>query len=185
MEHVAAWGRRERAGLTGICSPDSRRLLMEGSCRSLVSKVTSCMATRSFDVNACAALLLVKMCPSAGPRGSTGAHLFSLTYPPKSSCKSQMERKDKGSHGDPQSLILLVSCKQTKKTQNSCNYPGATGASLLSTKAKTVIANNYCAVHICHTHILDERSHFLIFFNTRKRNHSRKLELSCVRVSLA
>lgn len=117
----AAWGRTERAGLTGICSPDSCRLLMEGSCCSLVSKVTSRMATRSFDVgvsvNACTALLLVKMCPSAGPRGSTGGggHPFSLTCPPQSSCKSQMEHKDKGSHGDPQSLILLLSCKQTKK----------------------------------------------------------------------
>lgn len=32
----AAWGRIERAGLTGTCSPDSCRLLMEGSCCSII-----------------------------------------------------------------------------------------------------------------------------------------------------
>lgn len=50
----AAWGRLERAALPGIVSPESCRLLMEGSCCSPVSKVTSCICTR---VNGCTARL--------------------------------------------------------------------------------------------------------------------------------
>lgn len=50
----AAWGRMEWAALPGIVSPESCRLLMEGSCCSLVSKVTSCICAR---VNGCTARL--------------------------------------------------------------------------------------------------------------------------------
>lgn len=50
----AACGRMEWAGLPGIVSPESCRLLMEGSCCSLVSKVTLCICTC---VNGCTACL--------------------------------------------------------------------------------------------------------------------------------
>lgn len=64
----AAWGRIERAGLTGrfpglMPSVDGGQMLLH----HLMSAVS---------VNACTALLLVKMCPSAGPRGSTGGSSF-------------------------------------------------------------------------------------------------------------
>lgn len=48
----ATWGRMERVAFPGIVSPESCRLLMEGSCCSLVSKVTLCICT---SVNGCTA----------------------------------------------------------------------------------------------------------------------------------
>lgn len=133
----------------------------------------------AVSVNARAALLLVQMCPSAGPPGSTGAHLFSLSYAPKSSRKSQMEHKDRGSPGDPKYhfiIILQTNQKDPKLLRLSRCYrcfPSVHQGQ-----------GHYCRQLLCRTRLSYPNfrrtvTFFFIFFNTRKRNPSKIRAVAC------
>lgn len=101
----AAWGQMERAGLTGILSTESCRLLMEGSCCSLYPRLHPAFPPfylLALSVNACAALLYLPFSQDSSRRRS------SFQYTPNSTCKSQFEHKDRGLLWKKFPKVLLV-----------------------------------------------------------------------------
>lgn len=162
----AAWGRTERAALPGIVSPESCRLLMEGSCCSLVSKVTSCICTRG---NGCTAGLNLWVSQGWSQRASVrdssvGASLHSDLYSEffmRNPIWAQRKRPTLPLRSQCCQSLLFKLNPANKQSKKMClprcdtinlSSPSNTPAWFQSFRQGQDTANNYCPVHI-YTHL--------------------------------